>query len=463
MEQPAMKTLETEEFRFVDGHWEVNGATPGTPNSKAPPVDHGAAMIRPERYYSREEMELEWDRMWTKTWTTAGRVSDVEAVGDYFTYELGRESFIVVRTGPAQIKAYYNVCHHRGNKLVYNDFGRVSEFVCPFHSWTYGLNGNLKRITDQELFPRSLICDRPGLTEVRCDTFAGFVFINMDDKAEDLRSYLGIWTQYCAPYHLENFRVFSENSMEWNANWKTAIDAFIEAYHSHVVHPEVRAMYDDLRVQYDCYDKGHSRMLAPWGVVSGRDEPPIELTPHLKRILQNFDVDPETYDGPPHSVRKILADAKRRWGTRYGLDFSGLTDSQLLDLCNPHFFPNMTLQLQESSVMLQMWRPHATDPEKCIYTVMMLLPVLNDPDHELVDIASVGQKSGVVKFDPNMRPPRKWVTDGRELGFIINQDVQQIPILQKGLRSRAFKGMRFGDQEIRLRHYLKEIDRYLGR
>jgi hypothetical protein len=204
-------------------------------------------------------------------------------------------------------------------------------------------------------------------------------------------------------------------------------------------------------------------MLAPWGIISARDQMPGELTPGLKLVLKMFDVDPAAYQGPADSVRAILVEAKRRWGSKYGVDFSGLTDSQLLDLCNPHFFPNMTLQLQESSVMLQMWRPHATDPEKCIYTVMTLLPVLNDPDHALVDISSVGQDAGVVTFDPQARPPRKWVTDGRELGFIINQDVQQIPILQQGLRSRAFKGMRFGDQEIRLRHYLKEIDRYLGR
>jgi phenylpropionate dioxygenase-like ring-hydroxylating dioxygenase large terminal subunit len=248
-----MKALETDEFRFIDGHWEVNGGKPGTPNSKAPLVDHGDDIVRPERYYSREEMDLEWNGLWTKVWTTAGRVSDVSKVGDYFTYQLGRESFIIVRTSPTQIKAFYNVCHHRGNKLIYNNFGSVTEFVCAFHSWAYSLDGALKRITDEELFPKRVICDRPGMTEVRCDTWGGFVFINMDENAEDLQSYLGIWPEYCAPHPLDGFRVFSEASMEWNANWKTAMDAFIEAYHSHVVHPEVRDMYDDVRVQYDCF------------------------------------------------------------------------------------------------------------------------------------------------------------------------------------------------------------------
>lgn len=108
------------------------GADPSSAEGKAPYVDNGEEIFNPDRYRSTEFAEQEWERMWAHTWTLAGLVSDIPEVGDYFKYDLGRESFIVVRTGtgPDAIKAFYNVCHHRGNQLVIQDFGSVRTFKC---------------------------------------------------------------------------------------------------------------------------------------------------------------------------------------------------------------------------------------------------------------------------------------------------------------------------------------------
>ena len=97
-------------------------------------------------------MAREWDRLWTRAWLIAGVVSDVQEPGDYFTFDLGRENILVTRTESGDIKAFYNVCQHRGNRLVMNDIGSVPRFICSFHSWQYALDGNLEQITDEDTF-----------------------------------------------------------------------------------------------------------------------------------------------------------------------------------------------------------------------------------------------------------------------------------------------------------------------
>ena len=163
--------------------WHINpDAGAADPERKYPYVDNGTGLISPERFFSPEFAKAEWERMWTKTWLIAGRVSDIPQVGDYFTFDIGPESFVVTRTGtgPDDIAAYYNVCQHRGNRLVHQEFGTAESFVCVFHSWEWNLDGSLEQITDRETFREEVIADNPPLTPVKCDQWGGFVFICYD-------------------------------------------------------------------------------------------------------------------------------------------------------------------------------------------------------------------------------------------------------------------------------------------
>ena len=90
----------------------------GTPLHKFPEPALGRAPIPKERYTSAEFARLEWERMWTRTWLYAGPLSDLTRVGDYFTFEIGRESIVVVRSGPDRVEAFYNVCQHRASQVV---------------------------------------------------------------------------------------------------------------------------------------------------------------------------------------------------------------------------------------------------------------------------------------------------------------------------------------------------------
>src|SRR2546422_3807810 len=95
-----------------------------------------------ERYLSERTMRLEMQRLWRRVWQFAGLARDVERVGDYFTYELGPETIVVVRSAEG-LRAFHNICRHRGHPLCVAERGHLEEFACPFHGWRYDLQGVL--------------------------------------------------------------------------------------------------------------------------------------------------------------------------------------------------------------------------------------------------------------------------------------------------------------------------------
>ena len=180
-------------FDYKTGYIIYPDDSSGDAGKKAPYVDHGTALIPPERYYSKEEADRELEKMWTRVWCFAGVAQDVKNVGDYFTYELGRESFIVVRSAPNTIKAFYNVCPHRANRLAYGEMGHIEDgksFYCNFHGWRFNIDGSLRTIKDQHLFRSETVCDVHALKEVRCEVWNSLIFINMDPRANRCSS---IW------------------------------------------------------------------------------------------------------------------------------------------------------------------------------------------------------------------------------------------------------------------------------
>ena len=226
-----------------------------TPLEKAPDPDLGAEPIPKTRYTSRELMQREWDGMWTRTWLLAGRESDVSRPGDYFTFEIGSESFLVVRQGDGSLHASYNVCLHRGLRLVEPGRGNATLFRCGFHGWVYGRDGALRAMTDAASFPPDLGRDGLCLRPVRCDTWGGFVFVSMDPEAPPLLDHLGVIPDHLDAYHFEEQSIFQDVTLEIDCNWKTCVDAFNEAYHVQTTHPDMLGYSDDVDVQTDCYER----------------------------------------------------------------------------------------------------------------------------------------------------------------------------------------------------------------
>lgn len=453
-----------EAYDFEEGIRSYDSVPPGSLAAKAPYVDHGTGIIDPRRYIDPEETVREWDKMWTKVWNLAGCASDIPHPGDWFKYDLGKESFIVVRGDDGVIRAFYNVCPHRATQIVHADFGTATDcFSCAFHGWKFGKDGSLKWIKEEETFRPEVIAHRPGLTEVRCETWANFVFINMDDDAEPLLSFLDVIPEHLAAYNLEDYRVFEDVEYVFDANWKSTIEAFLEFYHADQIHPELGEAMETYWCQYDLYGKGVSRMILPLGYASDKLPDRKAVNGTLKLMLEGWEGDPKEWEHLTGAeYKKAMIEVKRRLAKRVGWDhFDRLEDDQITDDWNYQIFPNVTFNLYPDGNYVQIFRPHPTDPDKCIWRAMTMIPIPKKGNFRPVAIADLGQGRLGDLWDGSVRPPMKRATKPVELGLVLEQDATLVPAVHRGMKSRSFKGGLIGEQEIRIRHYLAEIDRYL--
>ena len=167
--------------------------------AKQPNIDNGAEIYCTDGYFSAEQMQREWDKVWTESWLIAGVSTDLQASGDYFLFRVRSESIIVTQTEEG-VKAFYNVCPHRGARLLTEERGNKKVFVCPFHSWSFRNNGELRTITDEETFQDPVICHRPGLTPVACEEHAGLIFVSMADNPPPLKETIGLPEGYLENY-----------------------------------------------------------------------------------------------------------------------------------------------------------------------------------------------------------------------------------------------------------------------
>jgi phenylpropionate dioxygenase-like ring-hydroxylating dioxygenase large terminal subunit len=433
-----------------------------SPDRKFPdPVFSADILTDTGKYHTEAYQALEWDRLWSRTWNIAGRVSDLAKPGDWMQFELGPEAFIIVRTKSDQIKAFYNVCQHRGSRLVDTAFGHGAAFTCPFHSWSWNLDGSLRRITDSETFDPGVICDDPGLEEVRCDTWAGFIFLNMDPDADPLSDYLAELKPVMEGYNAEDMDVITDMETVWPVNWKILLDAFMEGYHAHARHPELLSLIDDYHFQNDLFRNGHSRMIIPMGVKSPRLGDQTSMTDAIAEMATSFGLNADDFEGRVNEVRDALPAAKKVWAERFQLNFNHFTPSQLSDDWNLHVFPNITFNAHPEGILVMRFRPHATDPAQCYYDVWVLARRLDDDDYRLPSYMPVFDPAALKPGAP--RSERMYARYGEtSFGVVLDQDGETVPLVQAGVRSRGFKGVRLSEQEIRLRHYYQTYDGYLG-
>ncbi len=441
--------------------WVVNtDAPPDSLEAKRAYVDNGTRRIDPARYFDREFMAREWDRLWTRTWLIAAVASDVPERGDYSVFRLRHEQILVVRQGDGGIRAFYNVCPHRGNRLIENDRGFVAQFSCPFHSWEFGLDGCLAKITDEDTFRPEVIAHRPGLREVRTEVHCGLVFVNLDDEAPPLRERIGLPPGYLEAYRLDEMHVVRHVVSEWRANWKTGIDAFYETYHLHAVHPQTQGVMADIGVQCDLYPHGASRMIVPIGEKSRRIPDQTTVDEGLRYMLASEGIEPASFDGDARDVRGAIARHKRERARGVGLDYSHFTDGQLTDSWATGIFPNVQIGCHPEGAFLMRFLPHPHDPERFFYDTMTLFRPADDPTYRAPDWMGIPASTDL---SGRTRPATEFVAEGAaaNLGEVLDQDAHLLPIVQEGIRSRAFQGPLWGEQEQRLRHFHRELDRYL--
>ena len=196
--------------------------------------------ISTDRYTSGEFAERERERIWLRAWQVVGRVDELPEPGDWKEYGIYDQSFLVVRGKDGELRGFVNACRHRGNALCREPSGNTgSRFVCPYHLWSYDLEGTLRGVARPDLVG-PLDREHLGLLPVAVDTFAGFIFLNPDPDAAPLAEFLGHEVyELMAPYHLDQMVTVLDVRESVDCNWKVVVDAFQEGYHIQGIHPEL--------------------------------------------------------------------------------------------------------------------------------------------------------------------------------------------------------------------------------
>ncbi len=410
-------------------------------------------------YHSRDIMEQEWERIWSKVWLLVGHLNDIPKPNAFMKVDRAHESVLVVRGEGDSIRAMYNVCQHRGARLVEQDFGTTKKFVCPFHMWEFSSNGELLKITDRETFREEALCHNLDLPEVRSAVYRGWIFITFNDDAGPLEDYLGSeFLKLSEAYSFENVLRIRDVQQEWPANWKISHEAFIEGYHVQATHPQLRGAVDAYHAQHDLFDNGHGLSIyqfmspLPQFIRNLPDELAEEHKIFLREAGLTEDEWPKHWSEVPAAIIKAKLAKKD-----YVLDYSRFSEGQLIDDWNLGIFPTTEMFLHPEGYFIQNWLPHPNDPEKCYYTVQVYaVPGIGElPSFMAVENADMSGKRVL---------PRHYIdtNDYENLGPVIRQDRELVPRVQKGLHSKGFKGSVYSEQEIRIRHFFDEYSQYMS-
>jgi len=247
----------------------------------------GTGPVSYEDSISPEYYELERKAIFARTWLNVGRVEDLPRPGSYFTKELqaAGTSVVVVRGMDGEIRSFHNICRHRGNKLVWNDYPRQEtagvcrQFTCKYHGWRYDLQGACTFVQQESEFFHLDKADY-GLVPVQCEVWEGFVFVNLDpNNTLSLEEYLGDLAAGLVGYPFGAMTQVFKYRATVGSNWKLFIDAFAEFYHAPVLHARQAVADESRKLQAVGYEALAYRIDGPHGMVSswGGMAPPKDL------------------------------------------------------------------------------------------------------------------------------------------------------------------------------------------
>jgi phenylpropionate dioxygenase-like ring-hydroxylating dioxygenase large terminal subunit len=429
--------------------------------SKQPEPNLRGTPITPDRYYSKDFMDREWDKVWTRTWQIAGLERELTKKGDYITTTLGRELILCTRGNDDKIRAFYNVCQHRGMQLMAEPSGNVRQLTCPYHGWAYDLEGTLKTVPDEGDFAQGGPCKKLNLVEIPCEVWAGFVWYNLDADCAPLKTFLGPIADQIDSYPMAEMVRTHWVTVEGDFNWKLVQDNFSESYHVPFVHPGSKFVieYGRQHCQFDHFPEGHCRMFMPGAgpadsVKGGENETLAIMSEELKR----WELNPDDYrGGKTRNIRLDLQRQKRLLGAEKGFDFSTYHDDQLTDNWHYTIFPNLSFSLKPDGNIWLRARPHETDPEKCYFDMWYMTLFPKGETHYY---------SAIMRENVSIDTPAQHVQGAYgsvSAGPAIDEDLAIWIGQQRGLRSRGYKRDYLSGQESRMRFFHETLEDWLAR
>ncbi len=440
-----------------------------------------------DAFISREYAEAEPDRLWSKVWQQAGRVEELKSVGDYITYNICHDSILIVRDTPSSLKAFHNVCPHRGRRLVGNNTGggpktvaqdtgahsakgSQLKFGCNYHAWTFGLDGDATYIPDREDWQGALDSVCTSLTPVNVDTWGGWIWINMEPGAGPLREWLEPIASLIDPFEFDKMRYRFRFWGIFDCNWKVGLEAFLEPYHVQGTHPQLikygdfysfsKALGRHGQTGFDSKAHRAEGTAADTSVhrAAGDGDPRISIaqmqqeywdtigastSETLVRTAQRLPQ--ELPEGTPATeVHKHWLETARLEDAARGVIWPDLTGQQIAAAgLALSVFPNMNFIPGPTFSLAYRVRPYGTDPDKCIFEAVAL-----------------------DRFPPGEEPNTEWTYAGQDLDawpLVIAQDISNMVEMQRGYKSRGFKGNLPNPwQERKVTNLHAQLAKYMG-
>jgi phenylpropionate dioxygenase-like ring-hydroxylating dioxygenase large terminal subunit len=461
----------------------LNRAQSAAAGSQWPPSwdvqPHGISV---GRYIDPAFTRLEHERLWNRVWQVAARVGEVPETGDYTTYEIGERSVVIVRVDQSTIKAYHNVCPHRGTALA-SGSGRFGNcrIICPFHGWRWDLEGNNQYVLDRQEFRGGQLRDSDvALRTVQVAVFAGFVFINFDPDPQPFDEFIAPVRPWIEDLAIADMHHYWWKSISVPANWKVAQEAFFEAFHVAATHPQLEKVGREVvygnrtdtggsdmthrNVQYESYANGHGRFFGGkktpmQGHLQQAQGDPVEamaarlslLVEGLDAMVLKEDVDvllslrgkpiPEGSSLGGEYIRALYAQAaaQQRPMPKPSPEILGMWGGEIF------IFPNFMILPQAGNAQFYRARPDGSNPDRCIFEIYSTktYPAATQPPRASVERVT----------EPG---------DPTQLRLIPRQDLGNIPRIQKGLHTGGIEHTWLaGQQEQIILNMHQQLDRYL--
>jgi phenylpropionate dioxygenase-like ring-hydroxylating dioxygenase large terminal subunit len=401
-----------------------------------------------ERYFDPDFYRLETELLWPRVWQMACRLEEIPEPGDFAEYEILDQSVVVVRTEDLGVRAFENACRHRGVRVAQGRGSRPGGFVCPFHGWCYGPDGKNARVTQPRGFSEHNL--EPGeldLTPVRCESWGGCAWINLDDDAPPLRQCIEPFATVLDAWKVESLRTEWWYACRLPANWKLAEEAFVEQYHVLQAHPQLRIpgrlpSRDPADFDPRAFIDGELEYLRVMsegmaGMVHARD---VEIAEELATLEL-----PPDYGRARSTWERRLNDAVSAAHRARGCDIPDLNEledqglNQPMGYCFPHYF---VLPMYGSA---SSYRFRPLGPEETLMEIWSLTRFPEGAEPETPPVPEVWE------FDDPRWPP------------IPAQDFSNLPRQQKGLHARSFEYMRLAERnEGHISNWQRVIDGFLG-
>jgi nitrite reductase/ring-hydroxylating ferredoxin subunit len=403
-------------------------------------VDSGPVLVPKGRYLDDAYAALEEAYLWPQVWQFACLARDVAEPGQWKEYRNGSQSIVIVRADDGALRAFHNVCSHRGFRLC-DGAGRGEVIRCGFHGWTYALDGRLQQVTSRKGFGTIDDADY-GLRPVRVDHWGELVFVDPAADGPSLAEFLDPVPAELAAFELDRRNLSFSCTVPMPGNWKVTCDAFNEVYHLQGLHPQLMPFMDDVHTTYRVFDRGHSMMQIPLGIASPRLGGRTDT-----EVIEGFFAAYSTMLGPRDNAAIDLAErTARQWAidrvrslaaTR-GIDLAALADDQILDDFHYFLFPNVVLNVHADMYTLFRARPGATPHESYF-------------DFLLFHRSAPAREVGHIDYAP-----------GERVNEVLDQDLDGIRRVHAGLRSDGIQQLTFASFEQRLAAMHDELDRLLG-